>query len=174
MLASSASLEFKVLVWGPGTSGGVVYKKREQIRDALRKKNIGAYFSEELALRDDLGNPIPHDVAEVFQSDHCDLVINIADSVGSLMEAEAFTQGLDDRCLLWVRKDITGFPEGLIDALASTGRAPLHFDDEDIKSCVVAKGSEDWVYAMRTRELQIEILQQRLAQLSIKNRGRLQ
>lgn len=176
MLRSSADINLTVLVWGPGERGAnqTVYQKREQVRNALRAKNIAAYFSEELPLTDSLGNPIPHDTAEVFQSEYCDLVINIADSTSSLMEAEAFTRVLDDRCLLWLRKDVKGFPEGLIKSLASTGRAPLFFDDDDIKSCVIAKGSEDWVYAMRTRELEVEILQQRLARLSIKTRRRLQ
>jgi hypothetical protein len=176
MLRSSAAIKFTILVWGPGQSGvnDTVYKKRQQVRDALRAKNIDAYFSEELSLTDDLGNPIAHDTSEVFQSDYCDLVINIADSTSSLMEAEAFTEGLDDRCLLWLRKDIRGFPEGLIESLTSTGRAPLYFDDEDIKSCVIAKGSEDWVYAMRTRELKVETLLQRLTLLSIKQRRKLQ
>ncbi len=176
MLRSSADIEWTVLVWGPGKTGGnqAVYEKREQVRDSLRRRNIGAYFSEELSLTNDVGTGIPYNIAEVFQSEYCDLVINLADSTGSLMEAEAFTQGLDDRCLLWLRRGITGFPEGLIDSLTSTGRAPVFFDDGDMKSCVVAKASEDWVLSTRTRELEVQILRQRLSKISIKDRRKMQ
>lgn len=175
VLRSSSEIELNILVWGPGPGGGIVYRKREQIRDALRRrKNIYAYFSEELPLTDETGSPIPHDRAEVFQTEFSDLVINVADSASSLMEAQKFTEGLGDRCLLWLRKGISGFPEGLITSLTTTGRAPFFFDDEDMKSCVVAKASEDWVHIMRVRELEFEILKLRISQTSIKDRKKIQ
>src|SRR5882724_7033568 len=37
-----------VLVWGPGESGGDLFKKRQQIRDELREHGDVALFSEEL------------------------------------------------------------------------------------------------------------------------------
>jgi hypothetical protein len=104
MLRSASDIKITVLVWGPGGSGAneAIYQKRKQIRDILRRRNLEAFFSEELPLTDELGNRIPFDVAEVLQSEHCNLVINIADST----QGPFATKGTRKRknpgaCLLW-------------------------------------------------------------------------
>jgi len=177
-LQALAGYRFKVLVWGPGATNLTkqdVYTKRQEVRDLLRHKRQDAFFSEEIgSINDELGNPLPINVAELLQSEHFDLVINIADSMGSLMEAEKFTEGLDSRCLLWLRKGAGGFQAGIAAQLGSIGLTPIYFDDSDLKSCVIALASEDWVHSMRTQEVNYDILQERIARNRIRRKGWIQ
>jgi hypothetical protein len=173
-LESMSGIHFKILVWGPSEANAQkseVFKKRTQIRDALREKKQEAFFSEELTILDEFNNPIPVNLAEILHTEYCDLVINIADSPGSLMEAEKFTETLLLKCLVWLRKGESGFALGLARMLASVGRPVLYFDDEDIKSCVMSKASEDWVYNMRMRELGFHILRQRIDESLVRKKG---
>jgi len=174
-LESFAAYNFNILVWGPSAKNqekAEVFNKRKEIRDLLRGKNQSAYFSEELQnLRDDRGEPLPNDVAELIETEFFDLVVNIADSPGSLMEADKFARGLLHRCLLWLRKEgQKGYASGLADSLASLRLPPLYFDDEDIRSCVLAKASEDWVHRLRMYELSLDIEQKRIDEVRIRRK----
>jgi len=177
-LQTMASYRFKVLIWGPSEKNPDkkdVYSKRRQVRDLLREKRQEAFFSEEIGpIQDEIGNPVPINVAELLQTESFDLVINIADSPGSLMEAEKFTEGLQNRCLLWLRKGTPGFQSGVANQLASIGLAPIYFDDADIKSCVIALACEDWVHTMRAQEVNYDILQERVARSRIRRKGWIQ
>lgn len=173
-LESLAGYRFKILVWGPSEKNvekAEVFAKRKQIRDALRERGQEAFFSEELPITDEVGNPVPINIAEVLQSEYMDLVINIADSTGSLMEAEKLTEGLMHKCLIWLRGDLKGFQEGLARSLQYLGRPPLYFDTDDLQSCVISKASEDWVHFMRSRELELDILDERIQRSRVRRKG---
>jgi len=174
-----ADVKFKILVWGPSegnTEKKELYQKRKQIRDILREKGQTAYFSEELdGLNDDNGTPLPTDIAELLQVNYFNLVINLADSQGSLMEAERFTRVLGERCLLWFRKGTErGYAGGLINSQAMAGRPPLPFDDEEVESCLMAMASEDWVHGLRMYELSLNIEEKMIEDARIIKRNPIQ
>ena len=178
-LKSSADIKFKVLVWGPGPANipkKPVYEKREQIRDTLGQSNDEAYFSEEIRdILDEHNQPLPIDLAELLQVDYFDLVIDIADSPGSLEEAERFARLLGSRFLLWLRKGSErGFVSGLANSLTGAGNPPFFFEDEDIKSCVMTLASTDWVKGRRMAELGYQIEGHLLERVSILGRKRIQ
>jgi hypothetical protein len=173
--ASVADVRFRILVWGPSENNVEkrnVFEKRRQIRDILREKQQSAYFSEELGnLRDDKGNPLPLDLYELLQTNYFDLVINIADSPGSLMEAERFSLLLKDRLLLWLRSGSQrGFSSGLARSLADIRLPPLYFDDEDIESCILSLASEDWVNGLRSYEVALDIEEKLINQARIRRK----
>lgn len=173
-LQSLTGYKFRILIWGPSEqnmSKADIYQKRQQIRDTLREKDQDAFFSEEIPpIPDALGNPLPINVAELFQTEAFDLVINLADSSGSLIEAEKFTEGLLLRCLIWLRRGSRGFQSGLATQLANIGQPPIYFDDDDIKSCIITLASEDWVHAMRTQEVNWDILEERINQYRLRKK----
>jgi hypothetical protein len=177
-LQAVASYQLKVLIWGPGKNSSDkkdVYEKRKQVRDVLRTRRQDAFFSEDIPIiTDETGSGLPLNINELFQSENFDLVINIADSPGSLMEAEKFSLGLSNRCLLWLRKGSSGFQSGLARQLASIGLQPMYFDDSDVKSCVIALACEDWVNSMRTLEVEYDVLEAQIARNRIRKRGMIQ
>lgn len=134
-----------------------------------------AYFSEDIEVLDTRGQPLPSDIAELLETEECDLVINIAASFGSTMEAQKFTPQLLHRCLLWFPPDARGgFAAGLISFLESYGMAPLYFDDDDLRSCILTLLSEDWVDRLRMTELGLDIEERRIQEVRIRRKGRLQ
>ena len=174
-LTSLAEVRFKILVWGPSEKNAEkkeVFEKRQQVRDILRTKGQSAYFSEELgSLRDENGNTLPVDVYELLQTDYFHLVIDIADSPGSLMEAERFAHLLTDRLLLWLSRDTQrGFSSGLARSLADIRLPPLYFDKEDIDSCILTLASEDWVNGLRSHEVALDVEEKLIAQARIRGR----
>jgi hypothetical protein len=174
-LTSVADVRFKILVWGPSEKNAEkkdVFEKRRQVRDILRTKGQSAYFSEELgSLRDENGNPLPVDTHELLQIDYFDLVIDIADSPGSLMEAERFAHVLKERLLLWLSRDSQrGFSSGLARSLADIRLPPLYFDKEDIDSCILTLASEDWVNGLRSYEVALDVEEKLIAQARIRSR----
>lgn len=174
-LLALADCKFRILVWGPSEHNPdkrEVFEKRKEIRDILRERKQDAYFSEELGpILDELGNPLPVNVAERLHCEHFHLVINIADSTGSLMEAENYTDVLQRRCLLWLRKDQRGFQGGLAAQLASIGSPPIYFEERDLRSCVLTLACEDWVHAKRAQDVNYDILSVEIARNRIRREG---
>ena len=170
-LTSVADIIFKILVWGPSAKNPEkvdIYKKREQIRDTLLEKGQKAYFSEDLeSIFDEYGNPIAINLGELLQTKHFHLVINIADSQGSLMEAQAYNYLLVNRSLLWLREGQKGFISGLAQSLIEAGTPPLYFNNDDVKSCVMTLVSEDWVHGLRSHELSLSIQEKMIKQARI-------
>jgi hypothetical protein len=80
-----------ILVWGPGESGGDLYKKRLQIRDALRMKGHAAVFSEEIA-GGDIDVAMSLKGQEFLQAHAADLVVVIQSSYGSVAEVHDFAE----------------------------------------------------------------------------------
>jgi len=80
-----------ILVWGPGESGGDLYKKQLQIRDALRMKGHAAVFSEEIP-GGDIEIPMSYRGQEFLQAHATDFVIVIQSSYGSVAEVRDFAE----------------------------------------------------------------------------------
>ena len=146
ILTIARRAKFRILVWGPNpTADTPAARKRHQVREALIVEGHTVHFSEELGL--DSGSGVPTNVQEMLQAGQVNLVVNIADSPGSLGEAHEFGAVLGPRMLLWL-------PEGAKRAFAGTGLAKLrrtaggateYYGDPDLSSCVVALASVDWV-----------------------------
>jgi len=83
-----------VLVWGPGRSGGDLFKKRLQIRDMLRQHGDVALFSEEL---DEVckGYAASARGKELVQANRADFIVVIYGSPGSIAEVHDFGGFLD-------------------------------------------------------------------------------
>jgi hypothetical protein len=82
-----------ILVWGPGMGahdlyGKRIFKKRQQIRDELRRRGHAAFFSEELEGRGDKGKSIK--AIEFAQAQAADLIVVMDASYGSVAEVHDF------------------------------------------------------------------------------------
>lgn len=134
-----------------------------------------AYFSEEIQVVDKYGNLVPPDVAELLETGEFDLIINIAASFGSNLEAQKFSPWLLHRCLLWFPPGArSGFAAGLISFLESYGIAPLYFEDEEITSCLMTLFCEDWVERLRMSELTLDVEEKRIQEIRIRRTRRVQ
>ncbi len=80
-----------ILIWGPGESGGELYKKRLRIRDALRMKGHAAIFSEEVP-GGAIDIPMSLKGQEFLQAHAADFVIVIQASYGSVAEVHDFAE----------------------------------------------------------------------------------
>jgi hypothetical protein len=83
----------KILIWGPGSSGGDIYVKRCEIRDHLISLGHTAHFSE------DVWNPnllvqigLNLSVAEFFQAKAYDYIVCLMTSPGSIAEVHDFAR----------------------------------------------------------------------------------
>jgi hypothetical protein len=134
----------RVLVWGaaPGTAAA---SKRHQIRDELQANGHSAFFSEDLSFPASAG--VPTNIQELLQLNEYDLVVNVANSYGSLGEAHEYAIVLKQRLLLWLPDAARGgfLETGLAKQLRLLGFPPIFFTNEDLASCVVAIASADWV-----------------------------
>ena len=79
-----------VLVWGPGASAGDLYRKRQQIRDELRRRGHAAFFSEELETNAP-GAPSQKGI-EFLQAQAADLIVVMQASYGSVAEVHDFAE----------------------------------------------------------------------------------
>lgn len=82
-----------VLIFGPGSSGGDIYKKREEIRDKIRELGHIAYFGEEYCTPEKLvANGLNLEVAEYLLAKKCDYIICLMASPGSIGEVHDFAK----------------------------------------------------------------------------------
>ena len=82
-----------VLILGPGSSGGDIYKKREEIRDKIKELGHIAYFAEEKCTPKKLAaNGLNLTVAEYLFAKRCDYIICLMASPGSIGEVHDFAK----------------------------------------------------------------------------------
>ena len=82
-----------VLILGPGSLGGDIYKKREEIRDQIRELGHFAYFAEEYCTPEKLAaNGLNLTVAEYLLAKKCDYIICLMASPGSIGEVHDFAK----------------------------------------------------------------------------------
>jgi hypothetical protein len=99
-----------LLVWGPGPSGGDLYRKRLEIRAQLRDRGFAAVFSEEVE-RD---CPVPDmslRVKELLQLCSADLVVVIQASFGSVAEVHDFAslgQAIGGKLMIFIDSTVVG------------------------------------------------------------------
>ncbi len=83
----------KVLIWGPGVSGGDIYDKRVQVRDQLTRLGHEAHFSEEVWTPNALSRSgLNLTVAEFIQAMVYDYIICFMSSPGSIGEVHDFAK----------------------------------------------------------------------------------
>lgn len=74
-----------VLILGPGSLGGDIYKKREEIRDQIRELGHFAYFAEEYCTPEKLAaNGLNLTVTEYLLAKKCDYIVCLMASPGSI------------------------------------------------------------------------------------------
>ncbi len=173
---SSEQIKFSILVWGPGPGNEearAIFEKRKDIRDRLIAMGMDAFFSEDIAVPlDSMGRPVPSDLAEMLQANKLDLVINIAASYGSLLEAQKIGDKLLHRCLIWLPEGAKGgFASGMISFLQNLGLEPLFFNNSDISSCVLSLSAEDWVEGLRVNEISMDLELKAIQNMKIRRDG---
>ena len=131
-----------ILVWGPGKSQTDYYRKRLQIRYALRQRGHAAFFSEELA---DATPPAASQKAiEFLQAQAADLVVVLQVSFGSVAEVHDFAnfRVISQKMLIFINesaKDGYSFQGALKELQILYGNVET-FTDQDIVQCnLVAK-----------------------------------
>src|ERR1700722_2243766 len=110
-----------VLIWGPGPSGGALYKKRLEIRGKLRQLGDVAVFSEEVDSElSVLSGPMR--ARELIQAHGADLIVILYGSPGAIAETHDFgnfLQQLGSKMLVFIDSNYTsgyGY-SGLLDEL---------------------------------------------------------
>jgi len=85
--------KLKLLIWGPGASGGAIYKKRCEIRDQLKRLGHQADFSETVWNPQKLrASGLNLSVAEYIQARAYDYIICIMASPGAIGEVHDFSK----------------------------------------------------------------------------------
>jgi hypothetical protein len=144
LLGDFKKISLRILVWGPGDFAQAdvarIYKKRQDIRDALRREGFTAFFSEEI--KDDGLESVSVKTQEFFQALSADLIIILTESAwGATGEFHGFAQHPD-----LIRKILLMFPQkyssgynALGDVRIASGGfgAVYDYEDEEIESCNV-------------------------------------
>ena len=82
-----------ILLWGPGTSGGELYMKRCEIKDALIRLGHVVHFSEEIWTPDILAQSgLNISVAEFLQAKAYDYIVCMMSSPGAIGEVHDFAR----------------------------------------------------------------------------------
>ncbi len=83
--------KLKILIFGPGISGGDLYAKRCEIRMKLKELNHDADFPEEIINKEDMNlRGLNVKVAEEILIEEYDYIINLMVSPGAIGEAHDF------------------------------------------------------------------------------------
>jgi hypothetical protein len=96
-----------VLIWGPGPKGGALFRKRCEIREALRMKGHAAVFSEELE-SEFRGFDASIKARELLQACAADFITVIYGSPGAVAEVHdfgGFARELGSKMLIFVDSD---------------------------------------------------------------------
>jgi hypothetical protein len=85
--------ELKVLIWGPGSSGGDLYTKRCELRKHLQKFGHEVVFSEDVCAPDTpVRSGLNLTVAEFLQAKAYDYIVCLMASPGSIGEVHDFAK----------------------------------------------------------------------------------
>jgi hypothetical protein len=112
----AAEFSLDILVWGPAQSDSLEYRKRVEIRDALREDGHNADFSEDLLPPDPPPDPLQD---ELFQVDAANLVVVLYGSRGTQTEVDRLLSHSQfaEKALVFLT------PETLAAALGSVSQA---------------------------------------------------
>ena len=96
----------RILVLGPGESGGDLWKKRCEVRDRLRQLGHAVYFGEDVISPEVLrSSGLNLTVAEYLQAKACDYVLCLMASPGSIGEVHDFAKDRAIACKMMVCVD---------------------------------------------------------------------
>ncbi len=138
MQAQVAKTPLAVLVWGPGPSNADLYAKRVQIRDELRRRDIAAFFSE------DLQGDKPVDYSqkgiEFLEASAADLVVVMQVSYGSVAEVHDFSdyRVINSKMLIFIADTATdgySYQGALLELKALYNNVDTFHIPDDLTSC---------------------------------------
>jgi hypothetical protein len=134
----------RILVWGPGPSGGELYLKRVQIRDWLARLGHAAVFSEDTTSPRQLtAGGLNLTIEEFLQATSCDYIVCLMASPGAIGEVHDFAKRRKIACKMMVcvdanhrdgysAKGALGIFEGF------NGKLDWFKNPEDLTSCQLA------------------------------------
>ncbi len=163
-------VKLKILIWGPDPrSKEPLAEKRNEIRATLEEQGHKVYFSEDLIF--DKSYLVPANVQERVQVDEMDAVVCLAKNPGALQEAQEFAKAAKD-FLLWLSDEARGRYSDIAlgQQLRAAGRPPEFFQNDDLKSCVVAAATAEWILQRRIGYLAIELERERLEAMAPRSR----
>ena len=142
-----------ILVWGRGADDSIEYKKRCEIREALKKAGHSAAFSEDLIGPDrTVGDALDE---ELLQVDAADLVVVLYGSRGTQSEIDTL---LDDprfaeKAIIFIHVDIKpgafkGVSGGRWEKLARRAQI-VEYTTEQMNRCEVVGKAEEWATKAR-------------------------
>jgi hypothetical protein len=139
-----ATSRITVLVWGPGETGGALYRKRVEIREKLKKLGHEAVFPE------DLWNPAAIEesglnlmLMEFIQALAIDYIVCLMASPGSVGEVHDFAKEQKLACKMLIcidREYATGYSaKGALKIFEGyNGRLDWYDNPADISDCHLA------------------------------------
>lgn len=140
-----SEIKFKILVWGPATSGVVTPegKKRVEIRQELEAVKHEVSFSEDACVT----GQIPLQLQEYIQKKSHHLLICVCSSFGSVTEASTLIAGIKEKALVWLNEEAKHgfFANSIARTLNSSGTVIEFFTKGQLESCVVKTASVFWV-----------------------------
>lgn len=142
----AASVAFNVLVWGPSVSStDETSKKRVDVKRTIEENGHHAFFSEQLTF--DKNYMVPINVQERAQLENMHLIVCLGTDFGAMQEAQEFAHERPQHFLLWMKSEGKGTysDRGIGEML----RLPIFFNDADLRSCIIATASADWVEQWR-------------------------
>lgn len=130
----------KVLIWGPGTSDGELYRKRRELRDRLKKLGHQADFSEDVWKPDLLSRSgLNLLVAEFLQAKSYDYVVCLMASPGSIAEVHDFARDKRLACKMMICVDSnhkSGYSaQGILRIFEGFNGKIDWFESDDIQNC---------------------------------------
>lgn len=137
----AATYPLAILVWGPAEDDSIEYRKRCEIREALRRDGHQASFSEELQPPDGDWNPLD---AELLQAEECDLIVVLYGSRGTQSEVDTL---LTQRDFAWKAaifiaaeqypRVMSSASKGTWEDLGRRSQRIFQYTDAELEQCLV-------------------------------------
>lgn len=146
-----------ILVWGPGKSESLLYKKRVEILNELRENGHDSFFSEEESGNINENQHFTVKSLEYIQSLSSDLIINLRSSPGSIAEAHDFSEHKEiaSKMVIFADKETKGSysTEGALKEMEHLYRR-IHFFEypKDINECNLLSEIMEIVSTMQRTE----------------------
>ncbi len=139
LLQAAQQIPLAILVWGPGKNQTDLYRKRLQIRYALRQRGHAAFFSEELVGTTPPPPGMSLKAIEFLQAQAADLVVVLQVSYGTVAEVHDFAsfRVISQKMLIFINqaaKDGYSYQGALQELRTLYGNVET-FSDQDVVQC---------------------------------------